>query len=1035
MLSRHTGLVRLAFAKLGAQSLGKHTSDSGASFAYTRRTDNNRTQGNRDGQAGMNFNKINTNSSIRDKILQGTTGEEVLRTIGDNTHLMNATNSANALRALSRFFPSSPKFGKEMRANTNFQLLMEKVLSGVEQLEIGAVSDFCQAIKRGDQRGFGLGIKGETYTKLSSRITEIIQDKKYDDRALFYLFFNTCELGLANDLIAGELLKIIREAPQQLNTVQIKNTLMTLATKKGPLTGLETLLAIEIEKVLPEYLSGIEPSNKARIFRDLAALEFQYLAPKYRVSQSLNAIKTELKEGLESFNEDDVILILEAFQYLPVTYPNDLLEIFKDVMNNTIQHNPAAVKSSFLLRYIAYAGQLNRARRLNPTSLNSIFNVIANRLKTDPQMQREIEEFAQYLLKINAAHQPLKTEILAYMKSAEAKTGNLKINCFEYVMRNSTPEVAKSIAKEILTAECIEKMHTPSLRRVRAILDGTDEVGFKPIIDQIASHPEYNKIENLRTTIFSGAFRHKQQEVALQIASSLFENLKTSGRTLNSQTFSVLLACIQTSETRAELIARPELQNLTSQQISGLLTALFDLESTNDNQWRFTLDILKANIERFTASKVISYLNNNGTKLNSIALRSPGVIQAWASFIASIPKVEEERITNLFPLLLRLSDSGIINYRLIEKFRNLVERCVKENTPVNFVTLGAATEFLVEHENCSFEIAQYLFDKSKTQKYVDKSRYKTIAYLYGRKQATQEQKDNLLAVASEEIKKLITNLGSLDPKHVLEAASALLIFPYPLIKEHISALQSAIKDHIAYVTPNVYTELVSCLASTNRSRAELELYQPLLKEIASHFSTFASKLRVSELIDVIEAFAFSNYKGSNVYNGALTLVGTLFPRIRIPDLLRLLESFSHVQLKHVELFDRIIERVIEDTSRLERDDIDSLARSLLRVGYQETHKTNPKLIDVVMSRKLLYSQRKLNLDTREPTVPLLYLGLGSAKRGRAPEEILRHCVSSQSCCQESSLHYHCSQSPRLPQSCLSQRDLRPDLRESVARET
>lgn len=264
----------------------------------------------------------------------------------------------------------------------------------------------------------------------------------------------------------------------------------------------------------------------------------------------------------------------------------------------------------------------------------------------------------------------------------------------------------------------------------------------------------------------------------------------------------------------------------------------------------------------------------------------------------------------------------------------------------------------MEHDNCTFEIAQTLFEKSKTQKYVDKSRYRIIAYLYDRKQATPEQKANLQAVAEEEIKKLLTNLGSLDPKHVLEAASAVLMFPYPLIKDHLSNLQAAVKDHIAYVTPNNFAELVKCLALSYRPRSELEHYQPLLRDIASHFSTFAPKLRTSELIEVLEGFSFCNFKGANVYNVALTLVANIFSKIRIHDLLRILDSFSHVQLKHQDLFEKIGERALEDINRMEREDVETIVRSYLRVGYQGNLKNNSKFWELVLNKKLLYSQSK-----------------------------------------------------------------------------
>jgi hypothetical protein len=78
----------------------------------------------------------------------------------------------------------------------------------------------------------------------------------------------------------------------------------------------------------------------------------------------MHQLRLSLKENLNQLGEASVLNIITAYSYLPRDFNYDLLDEIKIMVMITLQHNPANLKSSFLLEFMERCAQLPRNRGL-----------------------------------------------------------------------------------------------------------------------------------------------------------------------------------------------------------------------------------------------------------------------------------------------------------------------------------------------------------------------------------------------------------------------------------------------------------------------------------------------------------------------------------------------------------------------------------------------------------------------------------------------------------------------------------------------
>lgn len=143
----------------------------------------------------------------------------------------------------------------------------------------------------------------------------------------------------------------IQDNPSVLN--QSAYFLISAASlKQGLQTKTEIKLLNEVIKNYPGFLTDQDYSRKADLFLNLAKIEFNLQPPRYQLPQLVNKLRIDLKENIDKLAEEDVLRIIEAYQYLPTKFPVDLIDEFRQMVVVTLQQNPNNLKPGFLLKYL-----------------------------------------------------------------------------------------------------------------------------------------------------------------------------------------------------------------------------------------------------------------------------------------------------------------------------------------------------------------------------------------------------------------------------------------------------------------------------------------------------------------------------------------------------------------------------------------------------------------------------------------------------------------------------------------------------------
>lgn len=196
--------------------------------------------------------------------------------------------------------------------------------------------------------------------------------------------------------------------------------------------------------------------------------------------------------------------------------------------------------------------------------------------------------------------------------------------------------------------------------------------------------------------------------------------------------------------------------------------------------------------------------------------------------------------------------------------------------------------------------------------------------------STQENKATIKD-ANEKIEVLMKQLSETNAKTVLSALAAILAFPPQYWKQHKDYIYKITKEFIGLGFPEFYLDLISSLPP-KYVKKNIDLYLPILKEITTHYEGFRKKLSIAQVLKILKRFSNFNYRNPAIFNLILTDIARFFNNMRNEDLFEVVNAFAMRHIKQVDLFDRILGKVIHYPFGF-APNLKFLILSFFRVGF------------------------------------------------------------------------------------------------------
>lgn len=133
--------------------------------------------------------------------------------------------------------------------------------------------------------------------------------------------------------------------------------------------------------LLEKHLRNFQLSMICRLFKNICLMRLNLVTIHRRVHPCLLKIKGIIQEKREDFQEKDVLCLLEAFIYAPVTFDNELLLYLKSSTLYTIETQPENLTLKFLIKFVELMAQQSKDIRLNENSLEFVGKEILKRFK------------------------------------------------------------------------------------------------------------------------------------------------------------------------------------------------------------------------------------------------------------------------------------------------------------------------------------------------------------------------------------------------------------------------------------------------------------------------------------------------------------------------------------------------------------------------------------------------------------------------------------------------------------------------------
>lgn len=215
------------------------------------------------------------------------------------------------------------------------------------------------------------------------KINNLVASQSLYMNQLVNLFFNVSIVQLPCQQISRKLNHELQENMDTMEPHQIEMIIGCCANRR-PLHFTQTILLNNIFNNYQGFFTEFSNESKAGLFLKIAKLQMENQVPIFRSPRIMQLLKQDLKENLDQMSEKGILFIIEAFQYVSLNFPKDLLIEIQGMISMTLEHNPENIQVRFIIRYLSLICDIEQTAnfRVNPQHLELILNYAAGFIKT-----------------------------------------------------------------------------------------------------------------------------------------------------------------------------------------------------------------------------------------------------------------------------------------------------------------------------------------------------------------------------------------------------------------------------------------------------------------------------------------------------------------------------------------------------------------------------------------------------------------------------------------------------------------------------
>lgn len=200
----------------------------------------------------------------------------------------------------------------------------------------------------------------------------------------------------------------------------------------------------------------------------------------------------------------------------------------------------------------------------------------------------------------------------------------------------------------------------------------------------------------------------------------------------------------------------------------------------------------------------------------------------------------------------------------------------------------------------------------------------------------KELDESTLQMLQSQYQTVKEKMSSPNVRVIISNLSILLSFPSIIIKQDQQFLLKTLSDYVLQGTPHHYLDLLRGLTLTNFHKERIVL-NPFLKELTHNFASFGQRMAVPEILESLRLFSKAGIKNTTVFNFIIENIGKYFASLKNEELSSILRDFSSLNLKQVDLFDKILEKLTEKSRTFFNPQNILLINSLYKVGYDSNY--------------------------------------------------------------------------------------------------
>ena len=558
-------------------------------------------------------------------------------------------------------------------------------------------------------------ISEEYIEKIYQRAKEFVKSKAYPFKNLVHIFYNASYLNRNVEDIVLEIIKQMRNPENAITPALAHEILQACAKPDKFLVPKEYLLIDQVQKILPSILKDTDNDQKSSFFKYLAALEMHLNPPRYRVPSTLYILKNQLKENLEQLQEEDVILIIEAYKDLPKEFHQDLLDEVKSMFYVTIQHQSSQIKSFFLLDFLDKITQVPAYRKLTEERFRLIFDEVGKRLPEDQFLSKfkNIEKIIEVYDRAGIKHPQLVEKVYeAVLKFPDSFFSGPVLQCFS----NHKLDIKPLLDKYIESSYFAKQADLQALR-LFIVLTGLKEEKYNSVKDNLKKQFLSNTAD-LHKFVSLIANSSVENEEITELLQTMIESFRSSREKINDYAFyKAMIHSVISNDLKKnwQRWAKENLNDLGINQLQRLTDVVFSFNGLTVKQFQIYSYILNINKpENIPLKKLLSGLKDSKAllfELSKVETSLENFLEKLLSYMEV--RKSDVRISTVFGLVKRIEATGLIIPVTTTLLRNAYKISKDLNIVNNFTTEIMVTLHLLENGALRKEDAKEFYEKCK----------------------------------------------------------------------------------------------------------------------------------------------------------------------------------------------------------------------------------------------------------------------------------------------------------------------------------